>query len=156
MNVHAVMVTGGTVLQGAGLQKASVKQSLGRESNDNITDTEHSELPIALQRVPHGVASSGLTPPMYNLNISGASSLQLCKDVHLEKMTQKGYQSAQTGKDGKEASRFLQETQTTAAEASSKCSTVTILKEESFSHVSTCQFAEKSVSNDKVITQHQP
>lgn len=156
MNVHAVMVTGGTVLQGAGLQKASVKQSLGRESNDNITDTEHSELPIALQRVPHGVASSGLTPPMYNLNISGASSLQLCKDVHLEKMTQKGYQSAQTCKDGKEASRFLQETQTTAAEASSKCSTVTILKEESFSHVSTCQFAEKSVSNDKVITQHQP
>ena len=151
MNVHAVMVRGGTVLQGAGLQKASVKQSSGRESNDNITDTERSELPIALQRVPHGVASSGLTPPMYNLNISGASSLQLCKDVHLEKMTQKGYQSAQTCK---EASRFLQETQTTAAEASSTCSTVTILKEESFSHVSTCQFAEKSVSNDKVITQH--
>lgn len=156
MHVHAVMVAGATVLQGAGLQKASVKQSSGRESSDNITDTEHSEEPIALQRVPHAVVSSGLTPPMHNLNISGASSLQFCKDVHLEKMTQKGYQSAQTGKDGKEASTFLQETQSTAAEASRKCSTVTILKEESFSNVSTCQVAEKSVSNDKVITQHQP
>ena len=63
-------------------------------------------------------------------------------------MTQKRYQSAQTGK---EASRFLEETQAAAADASRKCSTVMILKEASFSDVSRCQVAEKSVSNDNVI-----
>ena len=152
MHVHAVMVAEGTVLQGAGVKKASVKQSSGRELSDNVTGTECSEVPVASQRV----VPSGLTPPMLNLNISGVSSLQSCKEVHLEKMTQKQYQSTQTGKDGKEASRFLQETQAAGAEASRKCSTVTILKEASFSDVFRCQVAEKSVSNDKVntLTQH--
>ena len=47
------MVKEGTMLQGAGVQKASIKETSGRESSDIAKDSACSKVPTALERKPH-------------------------------------------------------------------------------------------------------
>ena len=150
VGASAVMASAGDVHQGAVVQKANIssKQSTCKEIGDSRSDTEHVEGPTSLQSVPHVMISSGLSPRMHNLNIADSSSMQLLKEHHVEKITQKRDQSAQTRENSEETFSDLPSTATSA-----ECSTVMALRGANFRHVAKGQFVEtreKTMSEDEV------
>ncbi|XP_068728212.1 uncharacterized protein [Montipora capricornis] len=147
LGASTVMASAGDVHQGAVVQKANIssKQSTCKEIGDSRSDTEHVEGPTPLQSVPHIMISSGLSPRMHNLNIADSSSMQSRKEHHVEKITQKRDQSAQTRENSEETFSDLPSTATSA-----ECSTVMALREANFWHVAKGQFAE---TREKILSE---